>query len=271
LLKIAHSNGNQIDVVRGYESRHGRPPAGTAAKLQAASKLFLSPVSWTTFFGQLRIAMPSKAALCNILRWAQTCSERRGYHTLNGIDLRKLRSRRNKLESLWAKSNVQSQHAMKTNMDGKTDDVCAKGGSNSSDSDSNLFSMTSTSSEVQSASSRCRTWKLVIKGLQPSMTEQKVRQVCASFGYPICVQKYAGDRDASVWFTQKDEATAAQEYLRELQVCGRKIRTRVYAAHKFASTKYTSYRPAQRKHQGKCPYHPLSSEAKQWYKTHRGI
>lgn len=256
LLRVACPAGQAPDtILREYERRHGRPPPGTATRLQSVCRDILGPLSWRKFFNAMGVALPRKAALCNILRAAIVQSERRGYHCSASVDFAKLRIARIK------------QEADRGNCTDLLRDSPGAGSCTSSggDSSSDVWSTEATTNDSPMSN------KLFVGGLKPAHTADEIRQLCCSFGAPLAVEKAAGDRHAFVWFARADEAEAAMRYLSEVSVAGRQIRVQHSRNH---GRRRQRNRPDQRNtvvasvagtgH--RCPYPALSLEAKRWYK-----
>jgi len=215
-----------------------------------ACKEILGELSWPKFFTSMGVGVPQKQQLCNTLRAAVRFSESRGYHSSASVEWRRLQESRAKADKAYyqlpdldsnsdAASSVSSMGASSSLRSSKKDGVAGVG-------------------NVR--------LKLFIAGLQPRQTEEQLRQLCCSFGQPIAVQKQPGSRSAFIWFSSADELDAALEYLREVLVCGRRLRVERAHHHNRPPLK-----PAPKKADkpNKCPHPPLSLAAKLWYKEHR--
>ena len=227
------------DILARLERGHGRPPAGTAAKLQGACREILGPLSWEKFFVAMGVPLPDKLGLSRKLRAAVRRSEERGYHLTDNVDwprLRKTRARRDK--------------AFKT------------AGSTTSDADSN----SSGGSAVWSSASSGVEHKLFVAGLLGHSTEQQLRTLVCSFGQPTAVAKQPNARHAYIWFRTEEEASAVLQYLKEVSVRGRPLRVeRAKRASGGAGLRRTA--PGSTPAELTCPFPPTSLEASRWYKA----
>ena len=281
LLQVATPAGKTApEILQRYEQSYGRPPPGTAAKLQVSCREILGgPLSWPQFFSAMGVALPTKPALCNILRTAMHTSEMRGYHSSAAVDWKKLGARRAKVD----KDYVLRQPP--TDDDDANSDVWSS--TTSCVSASSPHGDVSTESRAASSSSSTAAaealHKLFIAGLKPEQTEEQLRQLCCSFGRPAAIAKQPSARFAFVWFSRADEAEAALQYLRDITVNGRRLR--VERSRGQPQTRRVMYgqqrQPTstreQRRRQGagggsqaaagveRCPYPVQSGAAKQWY------
>lgn len=236
-------------ILHQYESSNGRPPPGTAFKLQMACKENLGELSWPKFFTRMGVGVPKQHQLCNTLRAAVRSSEARGYHSSASVDWKRLQESRAKADKAYQLPDLDSRSEVASS-------VSSLGISSS---------LRSSKKDGVAGVGNARL-KLFIAGLQPRQTEEQLRQLCCSFGQPIAVQKQPGSRSAFIWFSRADEVDAALEYLREVLVCGRRLR--VERAHQ-SQTRPLMRAPAPKKFgTPKCPHPPLSLAAKCWYKEH---
>jgi hypothetical protein len=243
-------------LLENYERRLGRPPPGTAMKLQTACKKILNELSWTSFLEQMGVCL-TDSELCDALREGFRTSEERGYHSTKHVDWRRLRQERARVDDAYT-----------------LDDGSEASGSDAVSSVSEGQTWTGGAAQRTHRTQRV---KLFIAGLQPTQTEEQLRQLCCSFGRPAAVQKPLGSRTAFVWFDAVDEADAALVYLREVTVFGHRLRVeRARHGHYVHSSERTSGRASgheskrqSRNHKlEKCPHPPQSLAAKQWYKDH---
>eukprot|EP01046_Picozoa_sp_COSAG06_P036205 COSAG06_NODE_3968_length_4710_cov_2.617870_2_plen_834_part_00 len=268
LLHVATPNGKSAaDILLCYERNYGRPPIGTAAKLQATCRKILpqpktldlwgrgrgsgrdrvsAGLSWPQFFCAMLVPLPTKPQLCNILRQAIRRSEQRGYHSSASVDWVRLRKTRATRDKSFDRGSI-----FKVGLD------CS-----SSDVDSDVWSVKS-----DGAAGSKQPTKIFIAGLQPWQTDKQLRELCCSFGNPSAVQKAANARHAFVFFASSDEADAALQYLREVTVAGRKLRVERSQDHANVGRRPT-IAGGRRARAAKCPHPPQSMEASRWYKEH---
>ena len=276
------------EILQRYESSLGRPPPGTASKLQAECKEILqAELSWPRFLSKMGVQMDGPAQLCDALRAAVRQSEERGYHSSASVDWKRLREKRAAHDSAYAcyyHAHVRATTTSGGRSEADDDDAysisfgdhLSQTGSSSAAASSVSSAAVTSSLPTSGAAAKDGRFKLFVAGLRPRQTEEQLRQLCCSFGRPAAVQKQPGSASAFIWFSSGDAADAALQYLREVTVCGRPLR--VERARQTRHHRHTGHRRggggAQQQRSAptrlvqKCPHAPQSLAAKLWYKEH---